>query len=188
MWNIQGFTQNKIIDQDFVNFISKMHVLSLVETWSDSGKPENSIAGFTLLCNNTRIKHKKPRRCSGGIAVYIKNDLSKGVSKLAYSHSDIVWIKIDKTFFHLKKDIFLAVMYFSLENSSGASDNINDLYSKLLNNIEFYSQLGEVVVQCDFNAYAGSIPDFVLSDNSPYPNSDDPNYFIDSCIPRNSLV
>ena len=26
-----------------------------------------------------------------------------------------------------------------------------------------------------------------MSDNSPYPNSDDPNYFIDSCIPRNSL-
>jgi hypothetical protein len=54
-------------------------------------------------------------------------------------------------------------------------------------NIEFYSQLGEVVVQGDFNAYTGSIPDFVLSDNSPYPNSDDPNYFIDSCIPRNNF-
>jgi hypothetical protein len=59
-----------------------MHIFSLVETWSDSGKPENSIAGFTLLCNNTRTKHKKARRCSGGIAVYIKNDLCKGVSKL----------------------------------------------------------------------------------------------------------
>lgn len=105
MWNIQGFTQSKIIDKDFVNFISKMHVLSLVETWSDSGKPENSMAGFTLLCNNTRTKHKKARRCSGGIAVHIKNDLCKGVSKLTYSHSDIVWIKIDKTFFHLKKRI-----------------------------------------------------------------------------------
>ena len=68
--------------------------------------------------------------------IYVK------VSKLAYSHSDIVWIKIDKTFFHLKTDIFLAVVYFSPEHSSGASDNINDLYSKLLNNIEFYSQLG----------------------------------------------
>jgi hypothetical protein len=77
-------------------------------------------------------------------------------------------------------------VYFSPENSSGASDKINDLYSKLLN-IEFYSQLGEVVVQGDFNAYTGSTPDFVLSDNSPYPNSDDPNYFIDSCILRNSL-
>lgn len=101
MWNIQGFTQSKTIDQDFVNFISKMHVLSLVETWSDSGKPENSIAGFTLLCTNTRTKHKKARRCSGEIEVYIKNYLRKGVSKLAYSHSDIVWIKIDQTFFHL---------------------------------------------------------------------------------------
>ena len=108
MWNIQGFTENKIMDQDFVNFISKMHVLSLVETWSDSGKPKNSIAGFTLLCNNTRTKHKKARRCSGRIVVYIKNDLCKGVSKLAYSHSDIVWIKIDKTFFHLKKDFFFS--------------------------------------------------------------------------------
>ena len=111
-----------------------MHVLSLVETWSDSGKPENSIAGFTLLCNNTRTKHKKARRCSVGIACSIHNDLCKGVSKLAYSHSDIVWIKIDKTFFHLK-DISLAVVYFSPENSSGASDKINDLYSKLLINI-----------------------------------------------------
>ena len=80
-----------------------MHVLSLVETWSDSGKPENSIAGFTLLCNNTRTKHKKARRCSGRIACSIqKNDLCKGVSMLSYSHSNIVMIKIDKTFFHLK--------------------------------------------------------------------------------------
>jgi hypothetical protein len=47
--------------------------------------------------------------------------------------------------------------------------------------------LGEVVVQGDFNAYTGSIPDFVLSDNPPYPNSDGPNYFIDSCIPRNKF-
>jgi hypothetical protein len=62
-----------------------------------------------------------------------------------------------------------------------------NFYSKLLNNVELYSHLGEVVVQGDFNAYAGSTLDFVLSDNSPYPNSDDPNYFIDSCIPRNSL-
>ena len=90
--------------------------------------------------------------------------------------------KLIKHSFIYKKTFFLAVVYFSPENSSKASDNINDLYSKLLNNIEFYSQLGEVVVQGDFNAYTGSTPDFVLSDNSPYPN-----YFIDSCIPRNSL-
>jgi hypothetical protein len=59
---IKGMLADNIYQ--FVNFISKMHVLSLVETWSDSGKPKNSIAGFTLLCNNTRTKHKKARRCS----------------------------------------------------------------------------------------------------------------------------
>ena len=68
-WNIQGFTPEKINDQDFIKFVSKMHVISLVETWSDSGKIGYDIPGFTLLCNNTRKKHKKARRSSGGIVV-----------------------------------------------------------------------------------------------------------------------
>ena len=44
MWNIQGLTPDKIIDHNFVNFLSKMHVISLVETWSDSGKTVNSLS------------------------------------------------------------------------------------------------------------------------------------------------
>ena len=40
-----------------------------------------------------------------------KNTVSKGVSKLRNAHSDIQWIKLDKSFFSLEKDLYLASVY-----------------------------------------------------------------------------
>ncbi|CAG2209036.1 unnamed protein product [Mytilus edulis] len=48
-----------------------MHIISLVETWSDSGKPVDNIPGFDFICNSTRKKHKRARRGSGGISLKI---------------------------------------------------------------------------------------------------------------------
>ena len=63
--------------------MSNVHVLSLVETWSGGGNPEHATTGFTFVANSTRKKHKKARRFSGGISIYIKNDLVKGVAKMS---------------------------------------------------------------------------------------------------------
>ena len=40
-----------------------------------------------------------------------ENTVSKGVIKLRNAHSDIQWIKLDKSFFSLKKDLYLASVY-----------------------------------------------------------------------------
>ena len=55
MWNIHGLYKDKIQDPAFVNIISSMHVVSLVETWSD----KLTIPGFKLICNSQRIKKQK---------------------------------------------------------------------------------------------------------------------------------
>ena len=99
MWNINGFTPNKSLDDDFLKTISNVHLLSLVETWSGGDNPDISIPGFSLISNSSRKKHKKARRFSGGISIYVKNGLSKGISKLPYSNTDIVWIRLDKKLF-----------------------------------------------------------------------------------------
>ena len=75
-----------------------------------------------------------------------------------------------KFFFNLVRDIYIAFIYFSPENSSGSSKDIEENYSNLLRKIELYSQLGEIVLQGDFNAYTNVIPDFVTSDDSSLPN------------------
>jgi hypothetical protein len=54
----------------------------------------------------------------------------------------------------------------------------------LLRNIEHYSQLGDIVIQGDFNAYTNTVPDFVISNNTEFPRPIDNEYSIDS---RNNL-
>ncbi|CAG2257989.1 unnamed protein product [Mytilus edulis] len=132
-----------------------MHIISLVETWSDSGKPVDNIPGFDFICNSTRKKHKRARRGSGGISLYVRSSIYK--------------------------------VYFSPEYSSGCTEDINEVYSKLLRNIEHYSQLGDIVIQGDFNAYTNTIPDFVISDEAKFPKSKDNDYSIDSHNLRNNL-
>ena len=171
MWNIQDLTE----------------VESFVETWNDSGKSVNNIPSFICICNSTRKKHQRARRGSGGIAVCVKNFISKGVSNLSSRDSDIVWIKLDSKFFSLNRDVFIAVVYFSPENSSSCTEDINAIYSRLLRNIEHYSQLGDIVIQGDFNAYTNTVSDFVISDNTEFPRPIDNKYSIDSHISRNNL-
>jgi hypothetical protein len=57
----------------------------------------------------------------------------------------------------------------------------------LLRNIEHYSQLGDIVIQGEFNAYTNTVPDFVISDNTEFPRPIDNEYSIDSHISRNNL-
>ncbi|VDI29000.1 Hypothetical predicted protein [Mytilus galloprovincialis] len=186
LWNIQGLNQDKIKDPTFLNIISNMHLFSLIETWSDSGTTLN-IPDYALICNSSRSKHKKARRNSGGIAIYAKLSLIKGLTKLPNEHSDIQWVKLNHKFFNLPKDIYLAFIYFSPENSSGQPKDIEEMYSKLLCNIENYSQYGEVLIQGDFNAYTSTTPDFVYSDESIYPHAEDDSYIYDIGTPRNNL-
>ena len=56
----------------------------------------------------------------------------------------------------------------------------------MISSIEYYSKLGEIVVQGDFNAYTNTAPDFVKSDDNQFPKSSDNNYFIVSFMSRNN--
>ena len=102
-------------------------------------------------------------------------------------HRYIVWIKLDSKFFSLNRDVFIAVVYFSPENSSSCTEDTNAIYSGIRRNIEHYSQLGDIVIQGDFNAYTNTVPDVVISDNTEFPRPIDNEYSNDFHISRNNL-
>ena len=187
MWNIHGFSLNKATDADFLEAICNIDVLSLVETWCGGDNPQIDVPEFSCITSSTRNKHKKARRFSGGISIYVRNNLKTGVSKLPFSNPDIVWVKLLKSFFNFKKDVFLGIIYFSPEGSTGNNEDLNVLYSKLLSDIEIYSSQGDIVIQGDFNAYTNLNPDYVTYDESEHPNSDDQFYIYDSPSPRNNM-
>ena len=90
-------------------------------------------------------------------------------------------------FFNLKKDIYLAAVYVSPENSSCNVPDVNSVYAHLLSDIEKYCKLGDIMVQGDFNAYTNTSPDYVSFDESKQPYVDDDYYVEDSIMPRNNL-
>ena len=53
MWHIEGLNHDKINDPYCCNVISNLHVISLVETWSD-GSQDFSIPDFDLMHSTSR--------------------------------------------------------------------------------------------------------------------------------------
>jgi len=99
MWNIEGLTTDKINDPHFLKTISQFSIIGFVETWTNDSDSIFNIPGFHFVDGSNRKKHRKARRNSGGINIFVKNSLSKGVKKLPKSHNDILWIRLDHSFF-----------------------------------------------------------------------------------------
>ena len=184
-WNIEGLTSDKINDTQFLDIVSDFSILCLVETWS-SGDTHLNIPGYAFLCSTTRMKHKNARRHSGGIAVYVKNTISKGISKLRNTHCDIQWIKLEKAFFSLERDLYLASVYISPEHTTGDVPDTDSVYTSSLEGIQMYNQYGDLLIQGDFNAYTNTAPDYIVSDENQYPKMEE-CYFVDQPILRNNL-
>ena len=69
---------------------------------------------LTLFIGLQGSEIKEARRNSGGISVYIKHSLNKGVKPLKNKHTDITWIKLDHLYFHLKKTFTLHLCIYLL--------------------------------------------------------------------------
>jgi hypothetical protein len=95
-------------------------LIFLYESWANE-HTQISINGYTCLIFFRKFQHKKSKRCSGGIVVYIKECLQKGIYVYKTYHDAIIWIKLDKNFFGLDMNIFLAGV-FTLNETYKYSD------------------------------------------------------------------
>lgn len=184
-WNVQGLTNTKLNDEDFVNYISKFEITFLCETWS-SDLSNFDIEGHKCYNFARNFQNKKAKRGSGGIAVYVKQSITKGISIFKSYHDAIVWLKLDKLFFNLDEDIFLASVYIWPEQSPMYNILNVNLFDILQNDINFFQSNGKVLVAGDWNARVGNKCDFIVCDRRVYLLND--NWYVcDSQLSRNSM-
>ena len=92
----------KIQDNEFLNIVNKLDILSLVETWTHKDSTLE-IPGF---CNfhipSTKVK--KRGRGSGGIIIYYKDHLQKGIF-LENVSDHIALFKLDSLLFNLENPL-----------------------------------------------------------------------------------
>ena len=190
-WNIDGLFVNmnghrfcKLDDDVFQSSISKLDIVCLIET--HCGPQETlTLSGFNIF-HKHRPKSPNATKHSGGIAVCIKNEIKKGVKILPTTCTEILWLKLCKSFFKLEKDLFVGITYVSPHNSSFSSKREN-IFDVLESNIANYSQLGNCLICGDFNARTMCEPDYCSDDNfTDYVNL--PNdYICDAPLSRNNM-
>ena len=141
-WNIEGLA-GKLADEDFLSTIETFDCVSLVETWSS--ETDVNIEGFYSFSKGRQASNNA-RRNSGGITVLVKSELRKGVKFLdKESSEEFVWWKLEKDFFHMKRDLYVCTVYIPPQNSPRERRLNCDHFQLLQENIYKFSRLGEVM-------------------------------------------
>ena len=182
-WNIHGLNNHKSEDDDFRTYVNSFDILGLAETLNDS--PGNLPDFMSPLV----IKPTKRKRCgrpSGGITVYCKPHISKGVSEVQKSNFSI-WIKLDQKLLGLTKTTFVCFCYIKPYTKKEESELI---FLKLCNEILKFKAEGEILICGDFNARTCGLDDFIQNDDvnnnineCPVPS----DYAVDTPLRRKQL-
>ena len=149
--NIQGSAKIKCETADIISLIEKHHIFVIEESWLEKGDACPKIPSYTPF-RTERKKHPKAVRNSGGIIMYIRNSIMKGITKVgarANTGGDAIWIKLDKCYFGLNTDIFLCGGYIVPRADT-------DTFEVLRREIEMFSNLGKVCLIGDYNARTSS--------------------------------
>ena len=54
---------------------------------------------------------RKCKRGHGGVCLFIRKGISKGVNVLETDSNGFIWVKLDKVYFNLEHDIFTCFVY-----------------------------------------------------------------------------
>jgi exonuclease III len=102
---------------EFLEFLNDFDVIGLQETKVDDSD-NLQIPGYTVFTKN-RAALSKVR--SEGIALAVKDSISKHFTFVNSTCKYVMWFKISKKLFEKDEDMFVGIVYFPPENSKYAS-------------------------------------------------------------------
>ena len=119
----------------------------------------------------SRPFHKRYHSSSGGGYpfrgnIFVKNHITKGITFIRGSNSEYCWLKLCKSFFNLRNNVFIAFVYNSPINSTYTKKQDADVLECIEYDLVNYQCEGNVMLLGDFNARTGCLMDYVEGDNS----------------------
>ena len=187
--NINGLTVEKV--ECITNMITNFDFFAVVETWLKNDSHDDfSVDGYILQCYNRTSLNPRARRGSGGIALYIREQLVDGVETVSdvnlSSIDDRVWFRLCKDFFGLDNDLYLGVWYIPPSDSCRCTQT-QDMWAVFKYEISHIQGRGDVILMGDLNARTGELKDWIEMDQRdkvPLPHE----YIFDKYIkPRVSM-
>ncbi len=97
-WNIHGtkspLIKDKLLDPEFIQKLESSDIVALTELHTE--EKDLFIPGYTLKKIKIRKKTHKGPKISGGIAVFVKENLSDSVHVVPNTSENSIWIKMKK--------------------------------------------------------------------------------------------
>ena len=164
-WNIHGYMSRqvgiKLRDPDFLKIISEVDFIGFGETHVHDEILEHlNVIGFKRIGYKNRKKNPKSRTASGGIAIFVKEDIAYLFSHVKTENEDTIWAKIKKEHTGIGKDIFIGTCYLSPEKGTKNSN----VCSKLIDDILNFQEIGHIIINGDLNAKTGNLTDTIPPD------------------------
>ena len=154
--DINGLSGDKLYDEILGTFLQNFDLILLTETWA-CADVVFEVKGFTCHNYPRHYKHPNARRDSGGIGVFIRNDIKNAVV-VGKIHDDVLTgIKLDATYFGLEKDLYVGNIYVAPQGSVHMRD---DVFSVLYKEKALLNNESNVILCCDYNAHTGVLPDY----------------------------
>ena len=170
-WNINGlgdkqdslFHSTKSTDDIFLKRIAGCDLVFLLETHCDENE-HIDIPGF-ITRNFNKHDCKQNGNIDGGIAILVKPHIMQGVSLIDTTNRDYIWLKLDRNFFGLEKDIYVCCAYLPHERSCYIDKHELDIVDVIESEIEKYSKDGYIYFVGDLNGRCASLLDFIENDS-----------------------
>ena len=167
-WNLNGLYRSdgtcKSEETEFEEIIRKHDIFCISEVHCNEQKipPIQKYSCFKIC----RQKTEKINRFFGGIAIYYKSSLRKGIKFVQSNNEDLIWIKLCKNFFGTEKDTLICVTYIPPENSTYYKVRGIDTMELLENDIVKMRLDGTLCILGDINARTNIDLDFVENDEA----------------------
>ena len=159
-WNINGLTATKLSECVLGGFLKSFHVIMLCETWSD-GSESFELEGFDYYDFPRKYRHKNAKRASGGLGLFVNNEIKRGVEILKNCKDVLLWVKLRSDYFHIDSDIYIANVYVVPEHSTNMT---NDAFGMLQSELANLPSNHKVLMCGDLNAATNITADFLDQD------------------------
>ena len=126
----------------------------------------------------------------GGVAVFCKVGISKGITPLPVTHSEYIWVKLKKVIFKLSK-IYLYLLYIQFpQKLTYAKDRGNEptVLERLKKDMASFQSSGETVLMGDFNANISTRDKDYIDDDSFMPDILPASYVFDSVVKNRNTI
>ncbi|XP_071136614.1 uncharacterized protein [Mytilus edulis] len=122
------------------------------------GKNKINIDGYHFYGNNRKINHKKAKRGSGGVGVFVKDIIEQQykIEVLDESIEDILWVKLTN-----EHETFCICVCYLPPKGSTLTNDPEQFYSDLTRQVYMYQNLGKLYIVGDFNSRCSDTSDFI---------------------------